>query len=178
MRADVKSMTVEMDAIETCTLHIVIPKSQISGIEDLKEPLEIEISRKKKKRSREANAYLWVLCDKIAKKLHTSKEDVYRQEIKEAGVWDIFAGVTQAAVDRMAENWSKRGIGYVSEKLDGTTPEGYPQIILYWGSSSYDTEQMSRLIDMVVQDAQELGIETATPNEISLMKQEWKATYA
>ena len=43
------------------------------------------------------------------------------------------------------------------------------------GSSEYNTAEMSRFIDRIVEEAQELGIETATPDELERMKQEWGA---
>ena len=47
------------------------------------------------------------------------------------------------------------------------------QLQCYKGSSLYDTLEMSRLIDGVVSDAQELGIDTMTPEEIREMKERW-----
>lgn len=47
------------------------------------------------------------------------------------------------------------------------------QIQAYFGSSQYDTKQMSRLIDGIIYEARELGIETATPEEVALMKSRW-----
>lgn len=43
----------------------------------------------------------------------------------------------------------------------------------YRGSSTFNQKEMSQLIDMVVQDCKEQGVETATPNELERMKQEW-----
>ena len=54
-------------------------------------------------------------------------------------------------------------------KLPGCT-----NVILYYGSSSYDTEQMSSLIDLLVDDCKAQGIETATPDELARYKEEWK----
>lgn len=48
-------------------------------------------------------------------------------------------------------------------------------MILYFGSSSYDTVQMSRLIDLLIEDCKAQGIETATPDEIARYKEEWRA---
>ena len=44
---------------------------------------EYEIKEHKEKRSLDANAYCWILCKKIADKLHITKEEVYRKNIKE-----------------------------------------------------------------------------------------------
>ena len=53
-------------------------------------------------------------------------------------------------------------------------PDGERVIVrAYYGSSQYNTKQMSRLIDMVVEGAKELGIETLTPEELARIKEEW-----
>ena len=54
--------------------------------------------------------------------------------------------------------------------------EGCKNVTLYYGSSTYDTRQMSRLIDLVVQDCKEQGIETMTPFELDALKERWICT--
>ena len=58
--------------------------SLISALEDGKEYV-VEVKQYRKKRSLDANAYCWVLIDKLAEKLNVSKTEVYRREIKEIG---------------------------------------------------------------------------------------------
>ena len=43
------------------------------------------------------------------------------------------------------------------------------------GSHTYDTKEMSELIKGTVAEAKELGIETATPQEIKEMEERWRA---
>ncbi|MFQ8836333.1 MAG: hypothetical protein ACLR8L_00235 [Oscillospiraceae bacterium] len=43
----------------------------------------------------------------------------------------------------------------------------------YYGSSRYNAKQMGRIIDLVVEDAKDLGIETLTPDELARMNLEW-----
>ena len=50
---------------------------------------------------------------------------------------------------------------------------GCVNVVLYYGSSTYDSAQMSRLIDLVVQECQAQGIETKTPEELALLKEDW-----
>ena len=45
---------------------------------------------------------------------------------------------------------------------------------VYKGSSEYDTHEMSVFIDGVIQECQDVGIETLPPHEISLLKEEWQ----
>ena len=51
--------------------------------------------------------------------------------------------------------------------------EGCTNVVLYFGSSTYDSKQMSDLIDRLISEAKELGIETDTPEQISRYKSEW-----
>lgn len=136
------------------------------------EKLSIEIKQYRPKRSLDANAYFFVLADKVAEKLNTTKVDVYRNCIKEIGGVSETVCVKNEAVERLCEGWSQNGIGWQTDtfpsKINGCT-----NVILYYGSSTYDTAQMSRLIENIIQDCKDLGIETATPNEIANLLSLW-----
>jgi len=135
--------------------------------------VRVEVKRWRKRRSLDSNAYAWVLMDRIAQATGVPKTEVYRQAIREiGGVSDIVA-VPDNAVDKFREGWSKQGIGWQTEILD--SKPGYKRIVVYYGSSTYDTKQMSALIDSLVQDAQALGIETLPPAEIARLNSQWEA---
>ena len=134
--------------------------------------LSIEVKPYRAKRSLDANAYFFVLADKLAAKLGTSKEEVYRNAVRDIGGVSEIVCVKNEAVERLCEGWSKNGIAWQTEtfpsKIDGCT-----NVILYYGSSTYTTDQMSRLIDHIVQDCKAVGIETMTPNAIAEMLSLW-----
>lgn len=67
------------------------------------------------------------------------------------------------------------GTGWITEQVDYTQDGSQVVIRAYYGSSQYNTKQMSRLIDEIVSDCKEHGIETLTPNELARMKEEWDA---
>ena len=50
---------------------------------------------------------------------------------------------------------------------------GYGLVSCYDDKSTYDTKEMSVLIDGTVADAKELGIDTITPAELQEMKERW-----
>ena len=131
-----------------------------------------EIKQIRKKRSLDANAYCFVLLDRLSAELQTPKEELYRRYIKEVGDVSDIVCVPDKAVKRLTEQWERNGLGWQTEtfpsKLDGCT-----NVILYYGSSVYDTKQMSRLIDLIVQDCQSIGIETRNPEEIKSLLEEW-----
>jgi hypothetical protein len=135
--------------------------------------LSIEVKPYRAKRSLDANAYFFVLADKLAAKLGTSKEEVYRNAVRDIGGVSEIVCVKNEAVERLCEGWSKNGIAWQTEtfpsKIDGCT-----NVILYYGSSTYTTDQMSRLIDHIVQDCKAVGIETMTPNAIAEMLSLWE----
>lgn len=126
----------------------------------------------REKRSRDANAYCWVLIDKLAEKTGLTKPEVYRAAIKEIGGVSDTVCVQDRAVDKLRQSWEKNGIGWQTDVLPSKL-EGCTNVVLYYGSSTYDTAQMFRLIDHIVQDCKAVGIETATPEELATMLEGW-----
>ena len=134
--------------------------------------LTLKVSRQTKKRSLDANAYAWVLIGKIAEKTNVPKNEVYREAIRDIGSYEIVC-VKEEAADSLRRKWEHNGIGWQTEtmlsKLDGCT-----NVLLYYGSSTYDTEQMSRLIENLIQDCEALGIETKSQAEIDSLLNSWR----
>lgn len=143
------------------------------------EKLSFKIEEYKEKRSNAANNYMWLLCTKIAEerskdKVKVTKEDVYREEIRSLNVY-YDDEIEPEKVKWRCAAWSKIGTGWFAERVD-FTQDGNKEIIrFYYGSSTYNTRQMSRLIDNIVQDCEALGIPTKTPDEIANMMSLWKA---
>lgn len=156
------------------TLLTVSTREEITELFDSLRDCDVEVTVKKKskKRSLDANAYFWVLCQKLASKLNIPKTEIYRSYIKEIGDNSFFSCVKESEAPRMVRDWQRNGLGWVAEtfesKLDGCT-----NVILYEGSSVYDTAQMSRLIDMCVEDCKVQGIETLPPDELERLIKEW-----
>lgn len=136
------------------------------------EKLTLKVSKFKKKRSLDANAYCWVLIGKIAEKTGVPKTEVYREAIREVGGNYEIVCVKEEAADSLRSGWERNGIGWLTDtmlsKLDGCT-----NVLLYYGSSTYDTQQMSRLIESIVQDCKALGIETKTKEELDSLLGAW-----
>lgn len=143
-------------------------------IETLDESKEytIEVKEKKKKRSLDANAYFWTLADKLSEKLNKPKTDIYREYIKEIGGVSDTLCMLNKAVDKFCERWASMGIGYQTDRIESKL-EGCTNVIAYYGSSTYDTAQMSRLIDMAVQDCKQFGVPTYDREELDKLVQEW-----
>lgn len=138
-------------------------------LDDLKGiPLTVEIKPYKKKRSLDANAYFWKLLGDLAAKIRVPREEIYRSYIREIGGNSETVCVKAEAAERLQTAWKGKGIGWVTDEMPSKI-NGCMNVILYYGSSTYDTAQMSRLIDLLVQDCKEQGIQTETPEEIERM---------
>lgn len=135
------------------------------------ELLDIEIDRPKKKRSLNANAYSWTLIGKIAEVVGNTKEEVYREYIKNKGIYRVVT-IDKKAAPTFIKIWTEKGLGWLCETSE-TKIEGLIDVIAYYGTSSYNTKQMANFIDYIVQEAKELNIETLTPNEIEQLKSSW-----
>lgn len=149
-----------------------IDKILESGVKDLC----IRVGRKKKKRSLDMNSYAWQLITQIAEKLQDSKvyvtkEDVYRKHIRSVGVYEPLA-LREDAVERFTEEWAKRGTGWLTEVVDSKM-QGCKKVFAYYGSSTYDTKEMARLIESIIQDCMALGIETLPQAELDSLLNSW-----
>lgn len=119
--------------------------------------------------------YCWVLCEKIAQELSkdgaiTTKEDVYKDAIKNVGVFIPFI-VEEIAFEKFKEVWERQGLGYQVQET--ARKNKCVRLNCYYGSSSYDTKEMSRLIDSLVQECRQLNIETKSPEEIKSLLEQW-----
>ena len=134
--------------------------------------VSFEIKEARKHRSLTANAYAWVLIDKIAEKTGLRKSDVYKHAIKEIGGVSDTVCVMDKAVDRLREGWEKNGLGWQTDTLKSKV-DGCTNVILYYGSSVYDSKQMAQLIDSLIQDAESLGIPTITDEQAERLIGKW-----
>lgn len=150
-------------------------RESLSSLEELKEDkLSIEIKKYRKNRSLDANAYMWVLISKLEEKINISKDIIYKDAIRNIGVYEVIP-VKNEAVERFIEAWTKNGLGWVCETTKSKL-EGYTNILAYYGSSTYNTAEMSRLIDFIVQECKQLNIETMSRTELDSLIESWGAT--
>lgn len=125
--------------------------------------VEIKIKLWRPKRSGAANRYMWVLCDKIAEATHTTKDEVYRKAIKEIGGVSDVLRMLDAAVPRFCKQWEEKGLGWQTEIAQSI--DGWTNIIVYYGSSTFTVDQMTQLIEDLIFEAEKLGIDVDTPDK-------------
>lgn len=114
-----------------------------------------------------------VLIHQIAERQGISEADYYRRIIKESGIKTDTVCIKKEGAEALISARMANGSGWLAErsesKLDGCT-----NIRLFYGSSTFDSAEMARFIDIIVQDAESIGIHTVTDNELSRMKDGWK----
>lgn len=135
----------------------------LDGIKD--DTLKIEAVKYREKRTLNANAYFWQLVDKMAKVLKVDKWELYLQQLAKYGVFSDVK-IKEEALQTLKKHFR---LCEVLEK-DGE----FLTVRVYFGSSKYNTKEMSDLIEGTVEDAKSLKIETLTPREIFEMLQAWK----
>lgn len=140
---------------------------------DLQKEYIVEVRELREKRSLDANAYLWLICGDLAVKMGITKEDVYRQAVKQVGAF-VIVPIKDEAIDRWREVWESKGLGWVTDSLGSCKKtRGYSNMIAYYGSSSYNTKEMSTLINYLLAEAKEQGIEYVS-QDIRKALEEWR----
>ncbi|MBO5955179.1 MAG: hypothetical protein J6Q10_00090 [Clostridia bacterium] len=130
-----------------------------------------KLCERKEKRSLDQNGYFWVLCNQLSAVLKIPPDALYKEYIKDIGGNFEITPIKAEAVKRWIEIWEGKGIGFIAEDLGESKIEGYHNVRNYFGSSTYDTAQMSRLLDLIIADCDENGIVTLEKEEIERMAQ-------
>ena len=134
-------------------------------------PGEYEIRPVRKRRSLDANAYYWSLCGELADALHMTPQELYLRHIRDLGNYEVYCMQTKA-VDDFKRLWCSDHLGRQVETRESKI-EGCTTVLAYYGSSDFDTRQMSRLIDNCIQDCIAAGIETRPQEEIQALLEAW-----
>lgn len=130
------------------------------------EKLSIKIDKYREKRSLDANNYAWKLLTEIGNVLRANKEDVYLEMLKRYGQSEIFSVLSHIPFGEYVKYYEEAGESTLNGKL-------FKHYKVYKGSSEFDTREMSIFIDGIVSEAEELGIQTLTPNQIADLKSRW-----
>ena len=157
-------------------ISLLLDTNELSIVEELKNENKLNIELKKycKHRSLDANKYFWKLLQEVCDYKDIDTIEDYKRRVKELGIFKQFKIMIQD-VKTFEKIWTDRGIAWFCEIVD-TTYIGdteFKIINAYYGSSSYNSKQMSRLIDNLVQDCKAVGIETKPQAEIDSLLKQW-----
>ena len=136
---------------------------------------QFEIKEYKPKRSLNANSYCWLLCDRIAQELSKdgttiNKIEVYRDAILQVGVFTPEIWELKDYEDHIRK-FESQGLGNIVQEV--AKKEKCIKVHCYYGSSTYNTKEMSRLIQILVELAESMNIETKPEQEIKSLLESW-----
>lgn len=141
---------------------------------DSEKKYDIEIKQHRNKRSLDCNALCWLICDKIAEVIGEPKTEVYRRAIKEIGGNSYIMLIESKNKDKFIRDWERNGIGWICE-FTPSNVNGCENAILYSGSSVYDTATMSRLINNLMQEIENLDIDFMPRSETDKIISQWES---
>lgn len=124
---------------------------------------KFEVKEYRQRRSLSQNAYAWELIGQIADNMRMSKEDIYLNMLQHYGQSEIISVRADINVSGYFKYYEKFGSGQVNGKE-------FTHYKVYKGSSEFDTREMTIFLDGIIQEAQALGIETLTPDELAKLK--------
>lgn len=144
-------------------------------------PYVASLKQQRKRRSLDANAYLWSLINQMVPFLHLPPEEIYQGYIPDVGENFEWHPALPENVEKFTAAWCR---GHIGRMVDDCGPcrspgmRNYRLLKCYYGSSEYDTAAFSRLLELVIQDCRQLGIETLSERERSLLLEDWGKTCA
>mgnify|MGYP001852349327 FL=1 len=152
-----------------------------------KEKLRIRIVQYRKKRSLDANAYYWTLLTKFADVIGLSNPEAHNMMLRGYGQSEIFDGKavyvtipdTEEA-EKKVNNATDYHLAPTSQVRLGNDGVMYRTYRLLRGSRTYDTKEMSRLIDGLITCCKEAEIpetEIASPNEKEILKERYGVNF-
>jgi hypothetical protein len=175
MKAQSKAFRIQYDSQMMPEIVLSLTSREcLNHLEDIKtatdkgKALDVEIKPHRERRSLDANGMMWAVLQQMAEVLHTSKEEVYLQMLKKYGGKFAYIVVQPEAVETLKSVWrevEEVGKGEINGKE-------CIQLLCYYGSSTYNTKEFSVLLDGILSDAEEIGIQVISQAEMSLLIKE------
>lgn len=160
MIGKLRDLTVNRDGTQNITITINKGEDACSLFDRLKDVLcEITIAKFSKKRSLDANRFLWALCSDIGKALTppVEKLEIYQRAIKAAGVyWQT--EIPYFKLDEVKRRWTSSGDGWLFEVVDKGQRIGHALVHMYFGTSSYTVDEMRIVLDWLTDQCRQMEI--------------------
>ena len=168
MRGRIKNLSWEGGKLQV-TLELTTPQTGLESLQDC--DLDISIDKHREKRSKNANALLWACIGEMAEALRADKWEVYLQMLRRYGQYTYIC-VKPQAVEAVKRQWRE------SEELGEILIGGQKavQMLCYYGSSTYDSKEFSALLDGVISEMKEIGLQPPMPEEVKRAIEAWEKT--
>lgn len=162
----------DRNLLEGVTTFTITTRSKEAAeeLERLKDKdLRIKVVQYRQKRSLSANALLWHCIGRISEATRADKWDVYLKLLREYGKF-TFVCVQPHMVDAVKSQWREAQV-WNSVDIDGRKAV---QMICYFGSSSYNTAEMSRLIDGALEEMRDLNLDLPMEQDVRAALEQWE----
>lgn len=133
---------------------------------------------REKKRTLTSNNYYWKLIDLLSLEEKIPKPELHNMYLREVGRLKLFNGKAAYILlpdDEETERAVIRSSSYHYMPTDDTTKgkdgNRYRWYVQLKGSKEFNTREMNMLIDLIIQDAQAVGIQTLTYEELAEMRE-------
>jgi len=142
--------------------------TEIENIQDC-EKLSIKAVKFRQKRSLDANALMWVCLGQIASALKTDKWAIYLNMLKRYGKYTYIC-VKPSVVEAVKAQWRE------CEELGDVDINGQKavQMLCYFGSSTYNTKEFTVLLDGIISEMKEIGLDTPTSEDMRRSLEQWE----
>lgn len=133
------------------------------------EKLAVTIAKFRQKRSLDANGLLWACLGQIAAALNTDKWDVYLRMLKRYGKYTYIC-VKPHVVDAVKAQW--REVEEIGEmEING---QKAVQLLCYFGSSTYNSQEFSTLLEGVMDEMEEMGLSRPPSEDMRRALEQWE----
>lgn len=152
-------------------ITLLVDEGSMTGIEDFSQDtkLSIVLKRLKKKRSLDANALMWACLNELAMHEHRDKWDLYIEKLKKHGKCYPVRILTAGLADLRAQ-WRE------AEVIDTYKDEGgisWSTVLCYPGSHLYTTEEFSKLLEDIIFDMEQDGLQPPTSEAMRRSLEIW-----
>ena len=157
----------------TFTVNEKAALRELDNIKDC-EKLNIKATKYRKKRSLDANGLLWLCLGRIAEALNTDKWFIYLQMLKRYGQF-THVYLKEEVVEEVKRQWRECevvGRKVINEGEDDE--ETVIDMLCYFGSSTYNTREFSKLLEGVISEMKEMGLDTPPSQEMRRALEEWE----
>ena len=128
MKATLLDLSTGMNSRQRITLEIAGDfRNEYNRLKS--DAVNVEIRKFRSKRSLDANAYAWVLIDRIAEALMLDKVSVYKDAIRNIGGVSDVVCIPEQAAERLRTTWESKGIGWQTEEMPSKL-EGCVNVVL------------------------------------------------
>ena len=124
---------------------------------------EVEIKTFSEKRRLTQNAYYWVLVNKLANILRISKDELHDRLIKRYSQREYVSLLSNIKPESYFPYFEYKSSYKIGERIFNT-------FLIFKRSSEMSKTEFGILLDGLISECKEVGIETRTPDEIAQMR--------